>query len=56
VTEEAKDAKGLEEIVIKINYAEGIKTVRLYDGRIMDIDDDRDENDEDEESEGKSVF
>lgn len=44
------------EEVTKINYAEGIKTVRLYDGRIMDIEDDKDDVDEEDESEGKSVF
>jgi hypothetical protein len=33
-----------------VNYAEGIKTVRLYDGRIQDIEDYREDVEEDEEA------
>jgi hypothetical protein len=34
----------------KINYAEGIKTVRVWDGRVVDIDEMREELEDDEES------
>ena len=33
---------------MKINYGEGIKIVRLFDGRILDIDEYKDDMDEDE--------
>ncbi|CAD8162069.1 unnamed protein product [Paramecium octaurelia] len=43
-------------IVSKINYAEGIKIVRLFENRVQEIDDREDIISEEEDQQGRSVF
>ncbi|CAD8209105.1 unnamed protein product [Paramecium pentaurelia] len=44
------------QIQSKINYAEGIKIVRLFENRVQDIDDKEDMISEEDDQQGRSVF
>ncbi|CAD8157654.1 unnamed protein product [Paramecium octaurelia] len=41
---------------IKVNYGEGIKTLRLFENRVQDIDDKEEIISEEDDQQGKSVF
>ncbi|CAD8203560.1 unnamed protein product [Paramecium pentaurelia] len=53
-TEKSDEQNVLQQI--RINYAEGIKTLRLFENRVQDIDDREDMMSEEDEQQGKSVF
>ncbi|CAD8075781.1 unnamed protein product [Paramecium primaurelia] len=53
-TEKSDEQNILQQI--KINYADGIKTLRLFENRIQDIDDREEMISEEDDQQGKSVF